>query len=128
MLLAQSAVALAVARAGFPLRGTSRSKVRAAAWSAKYPDVAIEWVTIEDHQKPGAYDEAVRGCSAVVHVAGPFTRKHTKGEDIMIPQTRGVQNILDACAQETGVKRLVYTSSVAAVHDDPHLGTGQGRM
>ncbi|KAI1613784.1 hypothetical protein EDD36DRAFT_207550 [Exophiala viscosa] len=123
-----SAVALAVARAGFPLRGTSLSKERAAAWSAKYPEVAIEWVTIEDHEKAGTYDEAVRGCSAVVHVAGPFTRMHTKGDDIMIAQTRGTQSILDACAKETSVKRLVYTSSVAAVHDDPHLGTGQGKV
>lgn len=46
----------------------------------------------------------------------------------MIPQIRGTQSILGACAKEPGVKRLVYTSSVAAVHDDPHLGTGQGKV
>lgn len=124
----QTAVALAIDRAGFPLRGTTRSKERAAAWSAKYPSVPIEWVTIEDQAEPNVYDEAVKGCRVVVHIAGPFTRKHTKGEDIMIQQTRGAQSILDACAKEHAVKRLVYTSSVAAVHDDPHLGTGRDKV
>lgn len=46
----------------------------------------------------------------------------------MIPQTRGVQSILSACAKEPSVKRVVYTSTVAAVNDDPHLGTGLGKV
>lgn len=46
----------------------------------------------------------------------------------MLPQTRGISSILHACEKEPSVKRLVYTSTVAAVNDDPHLGTGLDRV
>lgn len=45
----------------------------------------------------------------------------------MVPQVEGVRNILEACAKTPSVKRLVYTSSQAAINDDPHLGTSVGK-
>ncbi|ETS74587.1 hypothetical protein PFICI_13071 [Pestalotiopsis fici W106-1] len=117
-------IALEIANAGFPIRGTSRSQDRAAAWSAKYYHVKIDWIIIKDHAASTheTYKEAIKGCGAVVHVAGPYTLQHAKGEDIMIPQTQGVEAILHACSKELSVKRLVYTSTVAAINNDPHLG------
>lgn len=74
--LVGSAVALHIAKAGFQIRGTSRSKRRADEWSAKYAQVYIEWVIVGDHSQPGVYDEAVSGCDGVCHVAGPYTLTH----------------------------------------------------
>lgn len=74
--LVGSAVALEFARAGFKLRGTSRSQQRADEWSAKYPQVDIEWKIIGDHTEPGVYDDAVADCDKVCHSAGPYTLTH----------------------------------------------------
>lgn len=71
-----TAIALEIVKAGFAVRGTSRSQKRADAWSKKYPDAHVEWFIIEDQKTLGVYDEAVRGCDAICHVAGPFTFDH----------------------------------------------------
>ncbi|KAF7557598.1 hypothetical protein G7Z17_g509 [Cylindrodendrum hubeiense] len=124
-----TAIALDLARAGFALRGSSRSEIRASEWSRKYPELGVDWEIIKDHEvsETDTYSKAVRGCSAVIHVAGPYTLTHLKGEDIMIRQVQGVKSILNACSNEASVQRLVYTSTVAAINDDPHLGTGLGK-
>ena len=45
----------------------------------------------------------------------------------MIPQHNGVISVLEAALKEPQIKRIVYTSTVAAINPDPHLGTGHGR-
>lgn len=61
--------------------------------------------------------EAVDGCTHVLHVASPFPLESPKDEnDIIRPAVEGTQNVLDAC-KKFGVKRLVITSSCAAIND-----------
>jgi dihydroflavonol-4-reductase len=57
---------------------------------------------------------AFAGCDVVIHTAAPYTTWAKKADDIIQPAVVGTRNVL-AAAQETGIRRLVYTSSIAAV-------------
>jgi len=59
--------------------------------------------------------EAVAGAEYVVHVASPFPAAHPKHEDeLIVPARDGALRVLRA-ARDAGVKRVVLTSSFAAV-------------
>jgi nucleoside-diphosphate-sugar epimerase len=59
--------------------------------------------------------EAVTGCDYVLHVASPFPSGIPKHEnDLIIPAREGALRVLRA-SRDAGVKRVVMTSSVAAV-------------
>jgi len=61
------------------------------------------------------WDEAVAGCTYVLHVASPITLKVPKDENEMIvPARDGAVRVLRASSR-AGVKRVVLTSSVAAI-------------
>ncbi len=69
--------------------------------------------------EPGSYDEAAKGCSIVFHAASPFTI------DVKDPQTElidpallGTKNVLTAASNSKSVKRVVLTSSCAAIYTD----------
>jgi nucleoside-diphosphate-sugar epimerase len=64
--------------------------------------------------------EAVAGCSHVLHVASPFPLGQPKHEDeLIVPARDGALRVLRA-ASEAGVRRVVLTSSFAAI------GSGHG--
>jgi dihydroflavonol-4-reductase len=59
--------------------------------------------------------EAVAGCDFVLHVASPFPAGAPKHEDdLVVPAREGALRVLRA-ARDAGVKRVVLTSSFAAV-------------
>lgn len=61
------------------------------------------------------WDEAVKGCTYVLHVASPLALQRPKHEDEFIkPAVEGTLRVLKA-AQKSGVKRVVLTSSFGAV-------------
>ncbi|WP_326984248.1 aldehyde reductase [Chryseobacterium sp. MYb264] len=61
------------------------------------------------------WDEAVKNCDYVLHVASPFPAKDPKDEnELIIPARDGALRLLKA-SRDAGVKRVVLTSSFAAV-------------
>ena len=61
------------------------------------------------------WDEAVQGCDYVLHVASPFLIKQPDDPNVFIvPAREGTRRVLGAALDE-GVKRIVLTSSIAAV-------------
>lgn len=61
------------------------------------------------------WDEAVKNCDYVLHVASPFPAHDPKDEnELIIPARDGALRVLKA-ARDAGVKRVVLTSSFAAV-------------
>ena len=59
--------------------------------------------------------EAVAGCEYVLHVASPFPPNIPKHEDeLIVPAREGALRVLRA-ARDAGVKRVVLTSSFAAI-------------
>jgi len=66
----------------------------------------------------GSFDAAVAGCTHVFHTATPFTSKLRPGqcaEALQRPALDGLRNVLSAVERAGSVRRVVLTSSVAAV-------------
>ena len=40
-------------------------------------------------------------------------------EQVIEPAVKGTRNVMEAC-EETGVNRVVFTSSIGAIYMDPH--------
>ena len=67
----------------------------------------------------GSFDEATKGADAVMHVASPFTLRFKDAQkDLVDPALLGTRNVLNAATRSGTVKKVVLTSSVAAVHGD----------
>ena len=61
--------------------------------------------------------EALAGCDYVLHVASPFPPSLPKHQDeLIVPAREGTLRVLQA-AERAGVKRVVLTSSIAAIMD-----------
>lgn len=68
-----------------------------------------------DLEKDAGWPEAVAGCEYVLHVASPLPPNVPKHEDeLIIPAREGTLRVLRA-ARDAGVKRVVFTSSFAAI-------------
>jgi nucleoside-diphosphate-sugar epimerase len=68
-----------------------------------------------DLEKDAGWPQAVAGCDYVLHVASPFPPVIPKDEnELIIPAREGALRVLRA-AREAGVKRVVLTSSFAAI-------------
>ncbi|KAG5517540.1 hypothetical protein RHGRI_038065 [Rhododendron griersonianum] len=64
----------------------------------------------------GSFDAAVDGCVGVFHTASPCT--HTVKDpqaELIDPALKGTLNVLGSCGKYSSVKRVVLTSSAAAV-------------
>jgi len=73
-----------------------------------------------DLLKEASFADAIRDADYVLHMASPFiaTVKDPKKE-LLDPAVNGTLAILNACAFNPTVKRVVLTSSMAAVTDSP---------
>ncbi|KAL6990858.1 dihydrouracil dehydrogenase (NAD(+)) [Sarracenia purpurea var. burkii] len=72
-----------------------------------------------------SFDAPIAGCDLVFHVATPVNFASEDPENDMIkPAIQGVVNVLRACAKSGTVKRVVVTSSAAAVTINQLNGTG----
>lgn len=67
----------------------------------------------------GAYTEAMQGCELVYHTASPFTSNFDDPQkDLVDPAVKGTANVLNSAKEVTSVKRVVLTSSCAAIYSD----------
>ncbi|KAG5253854.1 cinnamyl-alcohol dehydrogenase family protein [Salix suchowensis] len=64
----------------------------------------------------GSFDSIVEGCEGVFHTASPFYHdvKDPQAE-LLDPAVKGTLNVLGSCAKHPSIKRVVLTSSMAAV-------------
>jgi len=68
-----------------------------------------------DLENDAGWPEAVAGCEYVLHVASPFPANVPKNEtELIVPAREGALRVLRA-ARDAGVKRVVLTSSFAAI-------------
>ncbi|HEU5219127.1 MAG TPA: aldehyde reductase [Gemmatimonadales bacterium] len=68
-----------------------------------------------DLEKDAGWPEAVAGCEYVLHVASPFPPSIPRNEDeLIVPAREGALRVLRA-SRDAGVKRVVLTSSFAAI-------------
>ncbi|XP_057456779.1 cinnamoyl-CoA reductase CAD2-like isoform X2 [Lotus japonicus] len=69
-----------------------------------------------DLLEEGSFDSAIQGCDGVFHTASPARHivKDPQAE-LIGPAVEGTLNVLKSCAKSPSVKRVVLTSSTAAV-------------
>ncbi|XP_021801564.1 tetraketide alpha-pyrone reductase 1-like isoform X1 [Prunus avium] len=64
----------------------------------------------------GSFDAAVDGCEGVFHTASPVLFSATNPQaELIDPAVKGTLNVLKSCVKFATVKRVVLTSSMAAV-------------
>lgn len=68
----------------------------------------------------GSFGPAMAGCDIVMHTASPFVLEGftDANEALVRPALEGTRNVLDAVNATPSVKRVVLTSSVAAIYGD----------
>mgnify|MGYP003344724752 CR=1 FL=1 len=103
---------------GFEVVGTVRSLAKANATKSAIAAVApVEKLSFAeaDLLSDEGWDEAMEGCTYVMHVASPFVLAEPKDENELItPAVEGTRRVIEA-AQRAGVRRLVLTSSTVAM-------------
>jgi nucleoside-diphosphate-sugar epimerase len=73
-----------------------------------------------DLLKKGSFSEAMAGCELVIHTASPFKISGLKNaqKELIEPALEGTRNVLDSVNATESVKRVVLTSSIAAIYGD----------
>ncbi|BAV46099.1 dihydroflavonol-4-reductase [Mesorhizobium sp. 113-1-2] len=111
---------LELLKAGYRVRTTVRSAKREADVLAMLKAGGVEpgdrlSFAIADLMNDAGWPQAVSGCDYVLHVASPFPPGVPKHEDdLIVPAREGALRVLRA-ARDAGVKRVVLTSSFAAI-------------
>jgi nucleoside-diphosphate-sugar epimerase len=106
--------------AGHQVRTTVRSTKREADVRALLKQGGAEpgerlSFAVADLESDVGWSDAVAGCDYVLHVASPFPATIPKDEnELVVPAREGALRVLRA-SQSAGVKRVVLTSSFAAV-------------
>ncbi|KAK7691048.1 hypothetical protein QCA50_006151 [Cerrena zonata] len=111
-----------ILRRGHRVRGAVRSKTKAEQMIRSRPQYAnsLEFTFIDDLTSPDVFDDPVEKVDGIFHVASPVDYKVTDVENgLLRPAIEGTKSILLAAQKEPSVKRIVITSSFAAVFDIP---------
>ncbi|MEM9738942.1 MAG: aldehyde reductase [Pseudomonadota bacterium] len=104
---------------GHTVRGTARSTSKSGALNtliSDYMETGVEVPLVAaDLSKDSGWADAVEGVDAILHVASPIPDTLPRDADeLIIPARDGALRVLRA-AKTAGVKRIVMTSSVAAI-------------
>lgn len=110
--------AVELLNAGYGVRGTVRSLQRSGAVKEtiqKHAPVTRLEFAEADLESDAGWNEAVAGCTHVLHLASPFPTMQPRDEqDLIRPAVQGTLRVMRAAAAARAV-RIVQTSSVAAV-------------
>jgi dihydroflavonol-4-reductase len=87
---------------------------------------------IGDVTDRSSLEQAMKGCAAIVHLAGLVKPAAIHSEEMFGVHVNGTRNVLEA-AVRAGVRRMVYVSSTAAiggspkavVHDERHFASAE---
>ena len=111
---------------GYSVKGSLRSMNREQevrdAVKTETDDTKLEFCKLDLLEDDG-WEDAMRDCDYLMHVASPFVIEDPKDENELIkPAKEGTLRALNA-AKKAGIKRVVLTSSVAAVNSHMMSGT-----
>jgi len=113
-----AAVAQQLLKDGFLVKGATRSLEKAEPlkkrFDLEFGKDKFQLVKVEDFSQPGAYEEALKGVSGVVHVAGDvsFSPDHDK---VVKQSEDGIISLLKSVSKFPSIKRVVVTSSRIAI-------------
>ncbi|HVW92116.1 MAG TPA: NAD-dependent epimerase/dehydratase family protein [Devosia sp.] len=114
-------VVIELLKAGYAVRGTVRSEAKAAqvrqTIATLLGDEAAGRLELAfcDLLSDAGWAEAMRGCSAVMHVAAQIVGDEPKDPDVVVrPALEGTERVL-RFAHAAGIRRVIITSSIATV-------------
>ncbi|ADV66023.1 NAD-dependent epimerase/dehydratase family protein [Deinococcus maricopensis] len=86
--------------------------------AARYPQRLLLFEA--DLLSEGSFDQAMQGCSVVIHTASPYflDRPRDVEQQLIQPALGGTRNVLAAVKRTETIKRVVLTSSIAALYND----------
>nr|UYV30539.1 dihydroflavonol 4-reductase [Begonia x semperflorens-cultorum] len=110
---------------GYTVRATVRdpANVKKVKHLLELPDAETRLTLWKaDLSVEGSFEEPIRGCTGVFHVATPmdFQSKDPENE-VIKPTISGMLSIMKACKDAKTVRRLVFTSSAGTVNVQEHL-------
>ncbi|MEM8615952.1 MAG: aldehyde reductase [Pseudomonadota bacterium] len=110
---------LALLKKGYTVRGTARSAAKADSLKATLSAYAGQSIDLElvsaDLTSDAGWAEAAEGVTYVQHLASPIpTNLPRDPDELIVPARDGALRVLQA-AKAAGVKRVVMTSSMAAI-------------
>lgn len=124
-----SHVSLQFLQRGFKVRGTVRNP-NASSWLKEGPFQThaeagnIELVSVPDLGADGAFDEAIKGVSAVLHIAF-VTNIVPDPNEVITPLVNSVRSIVTAAMKEPSVTEIVFTGSALNTSPlTPHVDNG----
>ena len=104
------------------LRSMNREQEVREAIKTEIDDANLEFCKL-DLLKDDGWQDAMQDCEFLMHVASPFVIEDPKDENELIkPAKEGTLRALNA-AKKAGIKRVVITSSVAAINS--HMMSGK---
>ena len=105
---------------GYRVRGTVRKSPKNYPFLLGLPGASerLELV-VADLLAEGSYDLAIAGCDYVMHTASPYEINVKNPQtDLVDPAVNGTETVLESCLKSGGVKRVIFTSSIAAITDE----------
>lgn len=73
-----------------------------------------------DLTRPGSFDAPARGCGYIIHTASPYVLTVADAQrDLVAPAVNGTREVLAAALRAGTVRRVVLTSSMGALTDEP---------
>ncbi|OVA11651.1 NAD-dependent epimerase/dehydratase [Macleaya cordata] len=109
---------------GYNVHATARDPAKISRLVSQWSGVDRLKVFKADLQEEGSFDEAVKGCHGVFHVAASMEFNVSAAKDnieshiqsnILEPAIKGTLNLLKACSKGETVKRVVFTSSISTI-------------
>lgn len=108
---------------GYRVRGTVRSLRKPGDIDAlkALPGASERLELVEaDLTRPGSFDGPASGCAFVMHTASPYVLTVADPQrDLVDPAVKGTREVLAAAQRAGTVTRVVLTSSMAAITDEP---------
>jgi len=106
---------------GYSVRGTVRKSPENYPYLLTLPGATARLELVQaDLLAAGTYDRAIEGCEYVIHTASPYKINVKNPQlDLVDPAVIGTETVLESCLKSGNVKRLIFTSSIAAITDQP---------
>lgn len=103
---------------GHVVRATTRNATKAA-FLRNLPNASTNLTIYDncDFDVPNSFDDAIRGCTSVIHTASPFFNEGGTRDNLVRPAVEGTELVLNVC-KKFDVKRVTLTASSACVFVD----------
>ncbi|VVB08870.1 unnamed protein product [Arabis nemorensis] len=109
---------------GYTVHATLRDLAKSQYFQSKWKENERLRLFQADLQDDGSFDDAVKGCDGVFHVAASMefdlSSDHVNLESyvqskVIDPAIKSVRNVLGSCLKSKSVKRVVFTSSISTL-------------